>query len=46
MNVVMTRTILATCASAFYGASYIAPLPWAFYALAASSACIVAMRLI
>jgi hypothetical protein len=46
MNPVIVKTLLATAASAFYGASYIAPLPWAFYFLGASSVCIVIMRLL
>lgn len=46
IDIVTVKTILATAASAFYGASYIAPTPWWGVALACSTICIVIMRLI
>lgn len=39
------QTILATLASAFYGASYIAPKPWCFLFIALAATCVVWMRL-
>lgn len=46
MSPIIVKTTLAILASAFYGATYIAPLPWAFYFLGASSTCVVIMRLL